>query len=69
MQDLEQVSYWQEKRLMGSHWYNIYNPAISVKLRLTVLCETKRDETVLCETVLCEMVLCENASSHLISST
>ena len=32
--------------------------------RLTVLCETKRNETkrnemVLCETVLCEMVLCE----------
>ena len=32
MQDLEQVSYWQEKRLMGSHRYNIYNPAISVEL-------------------------------------
>ena len=27
--------------------------------RLTVLCETKRNEMVLCETVLCEMVLCE----------
>ena len=24
MQDLEQVSYWQEKRLMSSHWYNIF---------------------------------------------
>ena len=22
MQDLEQVSYWQEKRLMSAHWYN-----------------------------------------------
>ena len=32
MQDLEQVSYWQEKRLMSSHWYNIYNPVISVEL-------------------------------------
>ena len=27
--------------------------------RLTVLCETKRNEMVLCEMVLCEMVLCE----------
>ena len=32
MQDLEQVSYWQEKRLMSSHWYDIYNPVISVEL-------------------------------------
>ena len=32
MQDLEQLSYWQEKRLMSSHWYNIYNPMISVEL-------------------------------------
>jgi len=32
MQDLEQLSYWQEKRLMSSHWYNIYNPVISVEL-------------------------------------
>ena len=32
MQHLEQVSYWQEKRLMNSHWYNIYNPVISVEL-------------------------------------
>ena len=32
MQDLEQVSYWQEKRLMSSHWYNIYNSVISVEL-------------------------------------
>ena len=32
MPDLEQVSYWQEKRLMSSHWYNIYNPVISVEL-------------------------------------
>ena len=31
-QDLEQLSYWQEKRLMSSHWYNIYNPVISVEL-------------------------------------
>ena len=32
MQDLEQLLYWQEKRLMSSHWYNIYNPVISVEL-------------------------------------
>ena len=32
MQDLEQFSYWQETRLMSSHWYNIYNPVISVEL-------------------------------------
>ena len=32
MQDLEQFSYWQEKRPISSHWYNIYNPVISVKL-------------------------------------
>ena len=32
MQDLEQLSYWQEKRLISSHWYNIYNPVISVEL-------------------------------------
>lgn len=32
MQDLEQLSYWQEKRLMCYHWYNIYNPLISVEL-------------------------------------
>ena len=32
MQDLEQLSYWQEKRLMSSHWYNIYNPVLSVEL-------------------------------------
>ena len=32
MQDLEQFSYWQEKRLISSHWYNIYNPVIFVEL-------------------------------------
>lgn len=32
MQDLEQFSYWQEKRLMSAHWYNLYNPVISVEL-------------------------------------
>ena len=32
MQDLEQFSYWQEKRPMSSHWCNIYNPVISVEL-------------------------------------
>ena len=32
MQDLEQFSYWQEKRLTSSHWYNIYNPVITVEL-------------------------------------
>ena len=30
--DLEQFSYWQEKRLTSVHWYNIYNPVISVDL-------------------------------------
>ena len=32
MQDLEQLSYWQEKRLICYHWYNIYNPLISAEL-------------------------------------
>ena len=32
MQDLEQLSYWQEKRFMSGHWYNVYNPVISVEL-------------------------------------
>ena len=32
MHDLEHFSYWQEKRLTSSHWYNIYNPVISVEL-------------------------------------
>lgn len=32
MQDLEQFFYWQEKRLTSFHWYNIYNPVISVEL-------------------------------------
>ena len=32
MHDLEQFSYWQEKRLTSSQWYNIYNPVISVEL-------------------------------------
>ena len=32
MQDLEQFSYWQEKRMTSSHCYNIYNPVISVEL-------------------------------------
>ena len=32
MQGLEQLSFWQEKRRMSSHWYNIYNPVISVEL-------------------------------------
>ena len=32
IQDLEQISYWQEKRLTSSHWYNIYNPVISIEL-------------------------------------
>ena len=32
MHDLEQFLYWQEKRLTSSHWYNIYNPVISVEL-------------------------------------
>ena len=32
MQDLEQFPYWQEKCLISSHSYNIYNPVISVEL-------------------------------------
>ena len=32
MQDLEQFSYWQEKRLSSYHCYDIYNPVISVDL-------------------------------------
>ena len=32
MQDLEQFSYWQDKRLTSSHCYDIYNPVISVQL-------------------------------------
>ena len=32
MHDLEQFSYWQEKRLTRPHWYNIYNPVISAEL-------------------------------------
>ena len=31
MQDLEQISYWQEERMTSAHWYNIYNPVISVQ--------------------------------------
>ena len=32
MQNLEQSSYWQEKRFKSGHWYNLYNPVISVEL-------------------------------------
>ena len=32
MQDLEQLSYWQEKRFNSEHGYNLYNPVISVEL-------------------------------------
>lgn len=32
MQDLEQFSYWQDKRLSSYHCYDIYNPVISVDL-------------------------------------
>ena len=32
MQDLEQIAYWQEKRFKSGHWYNLYNPVISVEL-------------------------------------
>ena len=32
MQDLEQLSYWQEKRFKSGHWYNLYNPVLSVEL-------------------------------------
>ena len=32
VQDLEQLSYWQEKRFKSDHWYNLYNPVISVDL-------------------------------------
>ena len=26
------ISYWKEKRLTSAHWYNVYNPVISVDL-------------------------------------
>ena len=32
MQDLEQLSYWQEKRFKSGHWYTLYNPVLSVEL-------------------------------------
>ena len=32
MHDLEQLSYWQEKRFKSGHWYNLYNPVLSVEL-------------------------------------
>ena len=32
MQDLEQLSYWQEKRFNSGHGYNLYNPVLSVEL-------------------------------------
>ena len=32
MQDLEQFSYWQDKRLSSYHCYDINNPGISVDL-------------------------------------
>ena len=32
MQDLEQFSYWQDKRLTSSYCYDLYNPEISVEL-------------------------------------
>lgn len=32
MQDSEQLAYWQEKRFKTQHWYNPYNPVISVDL-------------------------------------
>ena len=32
MQDLEQLSYWQEKRFNSGYGYNRYNPVISVEL-------------------------------------
>ena len=30
MHDLEQFSYWMEKRIASSHWYNPYNPLIKI---------------------------------------
>ena len=32
MHDLEQLSYWQEKRFKSGHWYNLYKPVLSVEL-------------------------------------
>ena len=32
MQDLEQLSYWQDKRFNSGHGYNLYNPVLSVEL-------------------------------------
>ena len=32
MQDLEQLSYWQEKRFKSGHGYHLYNPVLSMEL-------------------------------------
>ena len=32
MQDSAQIAYWQEKRFKTGHWYNPYNPVISMDL-------------------------------------
>ena len=32
MHDLKQLSYWQGKRFKSGHWYNLYNPVLSVEL-------------------------------------
>ena len=32
MHDLEQLSYWQEKRFNSGYGYNLYNPVLSVEL-------------------------------------
>ena len=46
MQDLEQVSYWKKKRPMSSHWYNIYNPVISVEWTALYDREVGNNDTV-----------------------
>ena len=46
MHDLEQFSYCQEKRLTSSHWYNIYNPVISVELTELADCVVGNNDAI-----------------------
>ena len=46
IQDLEQLSFWQKKRLMCYHWYNIYNPLMSVELTELADCVLGNNNTV-----------------------
>ena len=46
MQDLEQISYWQEKRVTSAHWYNIYNPVISVDFTKVADCVVGNNDLI-----------------------